>query len=181
MSVIDRVRTSKSVAVATAEAWVLRRGPRGTNEPGQLEKAEYPLPPMTEHDVLAEPVYGTWEANMTHCLERQPIDVCRIRREKEVVLGNAGVVRILDTGSEVTTCQEGDLCLLVPIGEQDEYGHMTKVFGYDAPNMMGVLARRAVFHELNVTPIPANTRHCYTRWAGFPVRYATAWENWKLS
>jgi NADPH:quinone reductase-like Zn-dependent oxidoreductase len=136
---------------------------------------------MTEHDVLAEPIYGTWEANMTHCLEREPIDVCRIRREKEVVLGNAGVVRILETGSAVTTCRKDDLCLLVPIGDEDEYGHMTKVFGYDAPNMMGVLAKRAVLHELNVTPIPADTRHSYLRWAGFPVRYATAWELWKLS
>jgi NADPH:quinone reductase-like Zn-dependent oxidoreductase len=47
--------------------------------------------------------------------------------------------------------------------------------------MMGLLAKRAVFHELNLTPIPSNTRHCYRRWAGFPVRYGTAWENWKLS
>jgi NADPH:quinone reductase-like Zn-dependent oxidoreductase len=136
---------------------------------------------MTEHHVLAEPIYGTWEANMTHCLERRPIDVCRIRREEEVVLGNAGVVRILDTGSDVKTCREGDMCLLVPIGGSDEYGHMVKVFGYDAPNMMGLLAKRAVFHELNVTPIPEETRHSYIRWAGFPVRYGTAWENWKLS
>jgi len=167
--------------MTTTEAWVLRRGERGTAEPGTLEKGEYPLPPMTEHHVLAEPIYGTWEANMTHCLERLPIDVCRIRREQEAVLGNAGVVRIVRAGSAVTTCREGDLCLLVPIGSEDEYGHMIKVFGYDAPNMMGLLAKQAVFHELNVTPIPANTRYSYRRWAGFPVRYATAWECWKLS
>ena len=146
-----------------------------------LERGAYELPPMTEHHVLAEPVYGTWEANMTHCLERQPIDVCRIRREQQVVLGNAGVVRIVRTGSAVTTCKEGDLCWTVPIGSQDEYGHMIKVLGYDAPDMMGLLAKQAVFHELNVEPIPANTRYSYLRWAGFPVRYATAWELWKLS
>lgn len=167
-------------AAETTEAWVLRRGEKGTTEPGVLEKAAYRLPPMTEHHVLAEPIYGTWEANMTHCLERLPIDVCRIRREAEVVLGNAGVVRILKTGSAVTTCREGDMCLLVPIGSADEYGHMIKVFGYDAPNLMGLLAKRAVYHELNVTPIPNPTRHAYQRWAGFPVRYGTAWENWKL-
>jgi NADPH:quinone reductase-like Zn-dependent oxidoreductase len=166
--------------VGITEAWVLRRGPRDGYEPGKLEKAEYPLPPMSDSDVLAEPIYGAWEANMTHCLERKPIDVCRIRREEQVVLGNAGVVRILETGAAVTTCRPGDMCLLVPIGATDEYGHTVKVFGYDAPNMMGLMAKRAVFHEFNVTPIPADTRHSYVRWAGFPVRYATAWENWKL-
>jgi NADPH:quinone reductase-like Zn-dependent oxidoreductase len=168
------------MTIEKTEAWVLRRGDRDTAEPGRLEKAEYALPPMTEHHVLAEPIFGTWEANMTHCLERQPIDVCRIRREEQIVLGNAGVVRILAVGDAVTTCRPDDMCLMVPIGSTDEYGHMIKVFGYDAPNMMGLLAKRAVFHELNVTPIPADTRYCYRRWAGFPVRYCTAWESWKL-
>ena len=129
-----------------AEAWLLRRGERGCTRPGELELGTYTLPAMTEHHVLAEPIYGTWEANMTHCLERSPIDVCRIRREKEAVLGNAGVVRIIEAGSAVTTCRAGDLCVLVPIGSEDEYGHMMQVFGYDAPNMMGLLAKRAVFH-----------------------------------
>lgn len=175
------VRNMAKMAVETTEAWILRRGERDSQEPGKLEKAAYPLPPMTERHVLVEPIYGTWEANMTHCLQRSPIDVCRIRREEEVVLGNAGVVRILKAGAAVTTCQEGDLCLVVPIGNTDEYGHMIKVFGYDMPNMMGLLAKRAVFHELNVTPLPKNTRHCLRRWAGFPVRYATAWECWKFS
>jgi len=178
---MEREKPPETTDTKFTDAWVLRRGKRGTTEPGQLERAMYPLPPMTEHHVLAEPIYGTWEANMTHCLERQPIDVCRIRREKEVVLGNAGVVRIVETGSAVTHCQPGDMCLLVPIGGQDEYGHMTRVFGYDAPNMMGLLAKEMVLHEENVTPIPAETKYSYVRWAGFPVRYATAWENWKLS
>jgi NADPH:quinone reductase-like Zn-dependent oxidoreductase len=181
MSIAESKAVSQTASRMKTEAWVLRRGGRGTNEPGQLELGIYELPPMSEHHVLAKPVYGAWEANMTHCLERQPIDVCRIRREKQVVLGNAGVVRIVRTGSAVTTCKEGDLCLMVPIGSQDEYGHMIKVFGYDQPDMMGLLAKQAVFHELNVTPIPADTRHSYLRWAGFPVRYATAWDLWKLS
>ena len=84
----------------------------GNDLPGVLEKTLYPLPPMSDHNVLAEPIYGAWEANMTHCLERKPVDVCRIRREEEVVLGNAGVVRILKTGTAVTTCREGDICIL---------------------------------------------------------------------
>jgi NADPH:quinone reductase-like Zn-dependent oxidoreductase len=142
--------------------------------------ADYELPEMTDHHVLAEPVVGAWEANMTHCLERQPIDVCRIRREASIVLGNSGVVRIVKAGAAVTTCQVGDLCLIVPIGSCDERGHMTKVFGYDQPNMMGILAKQSVLHELNVTPLPSPTMYPLERWAGFSVRYATAWENWKL-
>lgn len=165
----------------TTQAWILRRGDKGTCEGGQLEKADYALPEMTEHHVLAEPLFGAWEANMTHCVERSPIDVCRIRREKSVVLGNAGVVRILKTGAKVTTCREGDLCLIVPIGSSDENGHMVRVFGYDQPNMMGLLAKQGVYHEYNVTPLPQDTQHSLVRWAGFSVRYATAWENWKLS
>ena len=98
------------------DAWVMRRGGREPVEPGKLERKRYALPAMTDHDVLAEPIYGSWEANMTHSLERNPVDVCRIRREEEVVLGNAGVVRILKTGRSVTVCREGDMCLLVPMG-----------------------------------------------------------------
>jgi len=165
----------------TTQAWILRRGAKGVREPGSLELADYELPEMTEYHVLAEPIFGAWEANMTHCLDRKPIDVCRIRREKSIVLGNAGVVRVLRTGARVTTCREGDLCLIVPIGDFDEYGHMTRVFGYDQPNMMGLLAKQAVYHEYNVTPLPQDTAHSLIRWAGFSVRYATAWENWKLS
>lgn len=165
----------------TTQAWVLRRGEKGSCEAGLLEKADYELPEMTEYHVLAEPLFGAWEANMTHCLERKPIDVCRIRREKSVVLGNAGVVRVLKTGAKVTACREGDLCLIVPIGSYDENGHMMRVFGYDQPNMMGLLAKQGVYHEYNVTPLPLDTQHSLVRWAGFSVRYATAWENWKLS
>lgn len=171
----------RTTSTDTTEAWVLRCGQKGSDAPGTLEKTLYSLPPMTEHDVLAEPIYGAWEANMTHCLERKPIDVCRIRREEMVVLGNAGVVRILEIGAAVTTCRPGDMCILAPIGSADRYGHMIKVHGYDAPNMMGLLAKRAVYHQLNVIAIPQPTRHSYVRWAGWPVRYGTAWENWKLS
>ena len=173
--------STSSISLSTTEAWVLRCGERGSDAPGVLEKTLYRLPPMTDHDVLAEPIYGAWEANMTHCLERKPVDVCRIRREEEVVLGNSGVVRILKTGPAVTTCREGDLCILAPIGSSDRFGHMIKVHGYDAPNMMGLLAKQAVYHELNVIALPRPSRHSYVRWAGWPVRYGTAWENWKLS
>lgn len=164
-----------------AEAWILRQGTKGDDRPAVLEKGLYELPEMTDHHILAEPVYGAWEANMTHCLERKPVDVCRIRREKEVVLGNSGVVRVLRKGAKVSTCDIGDICSVVPIGNEDQYGHMIKVLGYDMPNKMGILCKQVVWHELNVAVLPNPSKHAYQRWAGFPVRYCTAWENWKLT
>ncbi len=165
----------------TTQAWVLRRGKKNCHDPGLLELVDYELPELTDEHVLVEPIVGAWEANMSHCMDREPIDICRIRREPFVVLGNSGVVRVVRTGARVTNCQEGDLCLVVPIGSYDQYGHMIRVFGYDQPNMMGIMAKQAVLHWYNVTPLARPTAHALERWAGFSVRYATAWENWKLS
>src|SRR2546423_15240506 len=100
--------------MVTTEAWVLAKGPLSGDEPGQLQRESFSFPDITEHEVLAEPIYGCWEANMTHALERQPVDICRHRSEEKVVLGNAGVVRILQTGAAVTTVVGGDLCLPSP-------------------------------------------------------------------
>ena len=129
------------------EAWILRQGTKGDDQAGVLERTLYELPEMTECSVLAEPIYATWEANMMHSLERKPVDVCRIRREKEVVLGNSGVARIVAKGAKVTTCDVGDICSLIPIGSRDRHGHMIKVLGYDMPNVMGILAKQVVWHE----------------------------------
>jgi NADPH:quinone reductase-like Zn-dependent oxidoreductase len=163
------------------EAWVLRQGVKGDHRPALLEQALYEMPEMTSEHVLAEPICGSWEGNMTHALERDPVDICRIRRERQVVLGNSGVVRILKKGARASTCEVGDLCLMVPIGTHDQYGHMSKVLGYDMPAMMGLLAKQIVCHELSVHRLPKNTKYPLQRWAGFSVRYCTAWENWKLS
>ena len=52
-------------------------------------------------------------------LERQPVDICRQRREGKIVLGNVGVVRIVRCGPAVTRVEEGDICMLVAIGTKD--------------------------------------------------------------
>lgn len=163
------------------EAWVLRRGARGESERGKLELATIELPPLEDEELLVEPLYGCWEANMMHALQRDPVDVCRLRREQEVVLGNAGVVRVVEKGAKATVCDIGDVCVLVPIGTSDQIGHTVRVFGYDAPHTIGMLAKRTILNQNQVTPLPKPTRHKYQQWAGFPIRYATAWENWILS
>lgn len=181
------------------EAWVLRRGGRHRHDPGELERMVIDLPELGETDVLAEPIYGCWEANMTHALERDPVDVCLYRREPWIVLGNAGVLRILATGPAVTRCQVGDLCITLPAVEMDEFGHTTKVLAYDGRHTVGTLSKRVVWDQdlleplvwkeayrdqyraLGFDPETTATRHSIKRWAGFPIRYTTAWDNWKLS
>ena len=165
----------------STEAWVLHPGPRDHNGAARLELEEFSFPDITEHEVLAEPIFGCWEGNMSHALERDPVDICRLRREAAVVMGNAGVVRILATGPAVTTVAEGDLCALVPIGTEDRLGNMLTVVGYDCAGSIGVLARKIKLRESQVLRLPLDTRHSYEQWAAFPVRYATAWANWKVA
>lgn len=165
----------------TTEAWVLHRGPTGRVEPGVLRKETITFPDIEAHEVLAEPLYGCWEANMTHALERQPVDICCERQEERVVLGNAGVMRIVKTGSAVTSVRQGDVCGLSPIGVPDRYGYTRKVLGYDAPRTLGLLAKQVKLDERQVIPIPVKTRHSLRQWAAFPIRYSTAWSNWKVA
>lgn len=165
----------------TTEAWVLHRGPRQPLAAAQLEREEFSFPGITEHEVLAEPIFGCWEGNMSHALDRHPIDICRLRREATVVMGNAGVVRILEAGTAVTAVEEGDLCVMVPIGTEDRLGNMLTVVGYDCAGTIGVLARKIKLRESQVMRLPAGTRHSYEQWAAFPVRYGTAWANWKVA
>jgi NADPH:quinone reductase-like Zn-dependent oxidoreductase len=164
----------------TTEAWVLHAGP-GSPTPGTLVRESYSFKDIADDEVLAEPIYGCWEANMAHAISRWPVDVCRQRGEERVVLGNAGVVRILRTGGAVDTVREGDLCVLVSVGIWDRYGYPLKILAYDAPGTMGVLAKRIKLHASQVYPISPDTRHALEQWAAFPIRYATAWDNWKVA
>jgi NADPH:quinone reductase-like Zn-dependent oxidoreductase len=169
------------MGMISTEAWVLDRGPSGGSGPGKLRKDTIAFPEITEEEVLVEPIYGCWEANMTHALERAPVDVGRLRKEERVVLGNAGVVHILETGAAVTSVRAGDLCLVCPIGVWDRYGFTLRVLGYDAPRTLGLLAKRIKLHERQVVRLPADTRYSLRQWAAFPIRYATAWSNWKVA
>lgn len=165
----------------TTDAWVLHQGPPGHPEPAELVREPFAFPALTEEEVLAEPICGCWEANMTHALERRPVDICRQRGEEKVVIGNAGVVRILKTGSVVSTVKEGDICGIVAIGAWDRLGNTLQVLGYDAPHTVGLLAKRIKLHHRQVIRLPANTRHSYQQWAAATLRYATAWSNWKVA
>lgn len=163
----------------TTMAWVLRRGGREATPKLTLDTID--LPPLGPEDVLARPIYGSWEANIDHALRRSPVDVCELRDEERVVLGNAGVVRVERAGANVTTVKTGDLGIVFCNGEPDEYGYPRSIFGYDTPGSVGVLAQRTVLAQGQIIPIPPDTRLSLAQWAGFSLRYVTAWANWRVA
>jgi len=160
-------------------AWILRVSNTEKPGPGELEQAEIDLPEMGEEQCLVEPLYGCWEGNMSHAVERAPVDICKQRKEPYVVLGNAGTVRVLAVGSRVKTVKPGDNALLFCNGEWDKWGYPIKIFGYDAPGTIGLLAKRTVTHEKQLITLPENTKYSLAQWAAFSLRYITAWSNWQ--
>jgi len=165
----------------TTEAWVLHRGQQGVPDAGVLKKELYSFPDITEDEVLVEPLFGSWEGNMSHALQRDPVDICRMRREDRIVLGNSGVLRVLRIGSRVSGLREGDLGVIAPAGLCDKYGYLVKVVAYDAPHTVGLLAKQTKFHKSQVVKLPYNTKYSLQAWAAFSVRYSTAWSNWKIA
>lgn len=167
----------------TTDAWVIYQSPDDSHklEPAELIREQFSFSDITDEEVLVEPLYGCWEGNMTHALERNPIDVCRHRGEEKIVMGNAGVVRVLQVGARVKSVKEGDNCIFAAIGTTDSFGYLTKVVGYDARNTIGMLAKRIKLHESQVIALPANSRFSVQHWAAFSLRYMTAWANWKLA
>ncbi len=182
--VASGIEPAHAAKTISTEAWVLYAGePDHARAPqtAQLRKESFGFPDITEEEVLVEPLYGCWEANMTHALERQPVDICHQRGEERVVIGNAGVVRILKAGAAVTTAQAGDVCVLFGTSIADAHGYPIKVVAYDTPGTMGMLAKQAKLHQSNVIPIPQPSPFSLPQWAAFSVRYITAWASWHVS
>jgi len=168
----------------TTEAWVLYKGKSSNPRPpgpGKLRLEKFSFEEIGPQEVLAEPIYGCWEANMTHSLERRPIDVVRYRGEDKIVLGNAGVVRLLKIGDQVKELREGDYCIVFCNGVWDEFGYTDKVFGYDATGTIGVLAKRSKLHQKQLIKIPTESPYSLKQWAAFSLRFITAWSNWKIA
>lgn len=165
----------------TTEAWVLHAGGPDAG-PGTLVKEPFSFPDITEHEVLVEPLYGSWEGNMTHALQRVPADICRLRQEDKVVIGNSGVVRILRAGAAVTSVKPGDLGVVFA-GLWDAHGFLTlgNTYGYDAAGTIGMLAKQSKLRDNQILPLPDHTRHSLQAWAVFSLRYLTAYNNWNLA
>lgn len=165
----------------TTEAWVLKAGCEGDSGPGRLERESFRFPDIGEHEVLVEPLIGCWEGNMSHAISRMPVDIARERGEATVVLGNAGVARVLRTGTAVQSLREGDLALVFCNGVEDRFGYPEKIYAYDAPGSIGLLAKRTKLHAKQLIKLPAGTRYGAGQWAAFSLRYITAWANWRVA
>ncbi|MCC6750527.1 MAG: zinc-binding dehydrogenase [Deltaproteobacteria bacterium] len=165
-----------------AEAWFIHAAAPG--QPGgraRLVREAFTFGDVEPDEVLLEPLFGGWEANMDHALSRSPVDICRHRREERVVLGNSGVVRVLEVGRAVTTAEPGQLAVLWPATALDPFGYPELMWGYDAPGSLGCLATRLKCKAHELCTLPGDTRHALARWAAFSVKYGAAWSNWKLA
>jgi NADPH:quinone reductase-like Zn-dependent oxidoreductase len=176
LSIKEGVIMSKS-----ADAWVLKAGDPRKSGPGKLVREKISVNAIEANEVLVAPIFGCWEANMSHALERQPIDVCRFRNEPQVVLGNAGVVRIVEVGSDIKNLQPDQLAIVSPNGMVDRWGYTMKALGYDSPGRSGILATLAVLTEKHLILIPECSKYSLVQWAAFSARYVTAWSNWQLA
>lgn len=168
------------------EAWVLPAAQLGTAErTGQLHRETIRIPEPAGHEALVEPLVGSWEGNMSHAVARSPVDVCRQRGEKFIVIGNSGVVRVRRAATDIEGPTEGQLCLCLSLGSaknghRDPYGYSEHIFAYDLPGSFGMLARLTTMPADLLLPLPAETRYPIERWAPC-LRYFTAWDNWKVA
>ncbi|MBD3007231.1 MULTISPECIES: zinc-binding dehydrogenase [unclassified Streptomyces] len=165
------------------EAWILHAGPEGVRPearpPGKLRRGRHSFAAPGDDEALVEPLYGSWEANIEHALSRRPIDVCHLRHEEAVVLGNLGIVRVLDPKGS-PSLKEGDICMVMPFAKRDRYGYAELIYAYDAPHTVGLLAKRTKIAADLLLPIPENSAYSLPQWAAY-ARYFTAWDNWRVA
>ena len=174
----------KGNPLETTEAWVLKEGPktRSTNPDIGLSCGKLVIPPLDDDEALLEPLFGAWEGNYGHALDRSPIDICVARGEPAVVLGNCGVVRVLRPPKAPGELKPGDICIQTGNAVADRFGYMVKAHAYDARNTMGVLAKRTKARARQLIRLgPDHQVASLPQWAAFSLRYVTAWANWRVA
>lgn len=157
-------------------AWILR--PEGY-EPAFLQQ-DVVLPDLHKGQSRVRPLAVGWEGNNSHAIERKPLDVSKSRAEDRIVLGNNGVVELLETASEDLKRQaEGcdGVFLVQPIfhpGAVSDNGSLISVFGYDMRGSGGLLSRETIVPDSILLPLPVGHENV-KYWASFTIRYMTAW------
>jgi NADPH:quinone reductase-like Zn-dependent oxidoreductase len=146
----------------------------------ELDIADIEIPALKDDEVLVECMYGCWEGNMQHELSASPIDIYKIRNERKMVLGNAGVVRVLKTGKYANEFLEGDICIVFCGSVINKFDFPTKIFAYDESESIGLLSKRTKINKLQLIKLEGNS-YDISQWAGFSLRYITAWSNWKAA
>ncbi len=168
----------------TTEAWVLHQGEvpgRSALDTGDFRKERFSFSGPDDGELLVEPIFGSWEGNMSHALARSPIDICRQRGEDRVVLGNAGVVRVVSVGPGVAGIAEGDVGVLYGCHDLDPFGYTLTALGYDGRRSIGLLAKQTKIRAHAFVPVPPGSPFSLVQWAAFSLRYFTAWGNWDVA
>lgn len=177
----ERSEPRQDVVGLAVSAWVVHRGDTGDDRGAPLRMETIQLRTPGPREVLVESLYGSWEGNMDHAVRRSPVDVCELRGEDRVVLGNAGVVRVVEVGSEVSGVAAGDFGIVFCNGVPDAHGYPVTIFGYDTPGTVGLLATKTILGESQIIRIPSSSALCLEQWAAFSLRYITAWANWRVA
>jgi len=159
----------------TTEAWTLKVGRPDDLSKGMVQK-DFSFDDLHPDEVLLEPLVGCWEANMTHAIIRDPVDIVHQRHEEEIVLGNSGVCRVADVGSDVHTHKAGELVFYGCAGKVDAFSYVELVSGYDAPGTVGTLAKKTKLKAEFAFKLPTDSSYTLEQWASYP-RYWTAWDN----
>lgn len=164
------------------DAWVVHAGEKGAPpKRTELVRETFEFADPGPNEALVSPLFGCMEGNMGHILDRRPIDICVARGESRCVAGNAGVVRVEKAGPNCKTVKDGDVAILFCNGQPDEFGYPRKIFGYDDPGSIGMMAKTTKLKAHQMIPIPKDTKHSLEHWAAFSLRYVTAWSNWELA
>ena len=146
-----------------------------------MQKEAFECPEPQAGETLVEPIFGCWEANLSHALMRKPIDICRLRNEQRVIIGNCALSRVLKVVGDDHGLKEGDLVIGGALGAGDRFGYPEKIFGYDLEGSLGFLAKRTKLPTAMLQKIPSDTKYSPRQWTAFGVRYLTAWSNWKVA
>jgi NADPH:quinone reductase-like Zn-dependent oxidoreductase len=172
----------------STQAWVLYAKHLDSNSDqndtiAQLREEEYDFSEIEDHEALVKPIYGCWEANMGHAISRDPLDVCQFRGEDKVVIGNSGVVQVLQTGKLVSHVKEGDYAIIIPVayGDDERTNLFPKAYAYDSKGSVGLLAKQTKLPAHILGLIPKNTAYSLKQWAAFSLRYPSAWANWRMA
>ena len=155
------------------EAYVLKK------DSSDLKRKTIHFSDLEDDEILALPVYGCFEANILHALQRVPVNINEDRAENEIILGNTGVLLIQDKGKNVSTVEIGDYAIYFGNGIPDSHGYPIKIAGYDAKGIMGNLAKKIKLKEQQVIKIPHNAQVSLKQWAAFSGRFVSAYSNWR--
>jgi len=167
----------------TTEAWVLHRGTapyQSTLLTGDFRREPFAFADLEDDEILVEPLLASWEGNMTHAIARSPIDVCQLRKEDSIVVGNSGVVRVLKP-HKTSGLRAGDVGVLFGCARLDPLGYALEAHAFDAAHTVGLLAKQTKIRARQFLTLPEGAQFSHAQWAAYGVKYLTAWSNWKIA